>query len=266
MSTTKSTTISFEEKQKIALTLYNAHKQKNRLQHFTSHNLILDQAIGYEIQHLLIDKKIKEDHEQVIGYKISMTSEETQRWFHSNSPVYGALTDTNLSDGVIQLDDLSEPLIEAELMFIFTEDLSLGADEEEILRKSKVAPGLEIPDSRFINWFPNLSLGEIVADQAVAGRIVVGEPVDDLSGIDWKNTKVSLFLDDEKLDEGCSSSVMGNPVHAVSWLSQELALQGKRLTKGMVVSSGTFILPKPLQRGTYKAVFGSLGEVILKVK
>jgi 2-keto-4-pentenoate hydratase len=259
MNTTKSTTISFEEKQKIALTLYNAHKQNNRLQH-------LDKSIGYEIQHLVIDKKIKEDNEQVKGYKISLTSEETQRWFNSDSPVYGTLTTTSISDGVIRLDDLSEPLIETELMFIITEDLSFGADEEEILRKSMVAPGLEIPDSRFINWFPKLSLGEIVADNSVAGRIVVGETVDELSAIDWENIKVCLFLDDEKLDEGYSSSVLGNPIHAVSWLSHELALQGKRLTKGMVVSSGTFILPKPLRKGMYKAVFDTLGEIMLMVK
>ena len=50
-----------------------------------------------------------------------------------------------------------------------------------LLKKTQVAPGIEVPDSRFDDWFPKISLGQVVADSAVAGRIVTGLPLDNVS-------------------------------------------------------------------------------------
>src|SRR5690625_6977611 len=82
---------------------------------------------------------------------------------------------SNLTLWSSQLDNLHAPLIEIELMFIANEHLTKEDDHASILQKMSIAPGLEIPDSRFTDWFPNLSFGKVIADSAVAGKVIVGE-------------------------------------------------------------------------------------------
>src|SRR5699024_11267851 len=107
------------------------------------------------------------------GYKISMTSEETQALFESSEPVYGPFTAEQVITEM-SLADYNSPLAELELVFYVNEKLSVTDDAESILSKCTVAPALELPDGRYNNWFPNISKYEVVADCAVAGAVVIG--------------------------------------------------------------------------------------------
>lgn len=254
--------------QKCACALYEACIQGKPIECFSKGNINLTLEEGYEIQDLVIKKKIEDNGENTKGYKLGLTTKETQRIYNTESPFYGTLTNTNIiSNEVMNIEDLFEPfVIEMELMFIIEEDLSYMADEQEILEKTKIAPGIEIPDGRYENWTQNKDLASILADTGVTGRIVVGKPVKYSSINDLKDIKAILYLDDKKLDEGCGSVVLGNPINSMIWLVNKLSMQGKKLTKGMIVSSGTMIMPKPLIRGKYKAEFSGIGEITLKVK
>lgn len=225
----------------------------------------ISKSDAYNIQHQVTEKKAHIKKDKLIGYKISLTSEETQQLFHSTTPLYGALTHGSLSNGTIEMDNMLSPLIEIELMFIANEDLTTADDHQSILQKMSIAPGLEIPDSRFTDWFPKVSLGQVIADSAVAGNVVVGTPVEGLTYEQMGNVHAELQLNGEKIAEGPSTEVLNNPVHAIQWLIDELAKSGRKITKGMVISSGTFILPKKLQRGEYKVCFEGVGEVSLVV-
>ncbi|ASN06020.1 2-keto-4-pentenoate hydratase [Virgibacillus necropolis] len=245
-------------------TLYNASDLKQPI----SKAIIpenISKSDAYNIQHQITEKKATLKDDKLLGYKISLTSEETQALFHSTTPLYGALTQTSLSDGTIKLNNMQSPLIEIELMFIADEDLSTEDDFQSILQKTSIAPGLEIPDSRFTDWFPNLSFGQIIADSAVAGNVVVGAPVQGLTVEQLGNINAELQLDGEIIAKGSSSEVLGNPVHAINWLIDELAKNGHSIKKGMIISSGTFILPKVLQKGIYQVRFEDVGEVSLHV-
>ncbi|ASK63748.1 hydratase [Virgibacillus phasianinus] len=244
--------------------LYNAYDLKQPISKESVPKNI-SKTDAYEIQRKVTDKKAKLNKDKLIGYKISLTSEETQELFHSTTPLYGALTQTSLSNGTIKLESMLSPLLEAELMFIANEDLSTQDNAESILQKMRIAPGLEIPDSRFTDWFPNLSFGQVIADSAVAGSVVIGEFVQGLSFEQLGNIHGTLQLDDEIIAEGSSTEVLGNPVHAIEWLIEELAKTGQAIRKGMVISSGTFILPKVLKEGTYHVHYENVGEVSLQV-
>lgn len=225
----------------------------------------LDKASAYRIQHLVTEQK-EAAGEKLQGYKISLTSKETQNLFASDSPLYGALTGPAISEGIIELDSMLSPLLELEVVFIAKEELLPNDDVEAILRKTDVAAGIEVPDSRFEDWFPKVTLGQVIADSAVAGKIVIGERKTDATFESLENIKGTLTFNGEELAAGTSAEVLGHPVHAVKWLIEELALHGRTLQKGMVVSSGTFILPKKLERGLYTASYEGLGEVTLQVK
>lgn len=224
-----------------------------------------DKSAAYSIQKQVTSKKAILNKDPQIGYKISLTSEETQRMFSSETPLYGAFTASNIVEETIELDKMITPLIELELVFIVKEELTTEDDLESILNKVEIAPGLEIPDSRFNDWFPKLSLYQVIADSAVAGKVMIGKPSKKLSMNQLTNMKGTLKFNGEIIGSGTSEEVLGNPVNAVKWLVVELAAHGQTLKKGEVISSGTFIMPKILEKGKYEAEFEGVGELVLNV-
>lgn len=68
------------------------------------------------------------------------------------------------------------------------------------------------------------------------------------------------------LDDGSSATVMGHPINAVKWLLEKLGEHELTLEPGMFVSSGTFIMPKSLEAGTYTGEFEGIGSVQFKVE
>lgn len=250
--------------ERLADTLFDAYINKKQLSK-DQIPAFLEKEKAYGIQHALTAKKAEEANEELKGYKISLTSKETQELFSSETPLYGALTTPALSDGTIELASMISPLIEIELIFIAKEDLSAEDDIETILQKTLVAPGIEVPDSRFEDWFPKLSLGQVIADSAVSGKIVTGQPKEGLRFNELDDIRGSLTFNGQEIASDSSKAVLEHPVYAVKWLTEELAKHGLTVQKGMSISSGTFILPKKLEKGIYKASYEGIGEVSLKV-
>lgn len=226
----------------------------------------IDKDQAYTVQHKVTDMKSQFYNDKLIGYKISLTSEDTQKMFGATSPIYGSLTNTNLSGGSFPLEKLHSPLIEVELMFIANEHLTKADDYTSILQKMSIAPGLEIPDSRFLNWFPNLSAAKVIADSAVTGKVVVGEAVNGMTYEQLGLINASLKHNGEPIAQGASTEVLGNPVHAVKWLLDELAECDRIIEKGMVISSGTLITPQKLTTGNYEASLDHFGTIHLNVE
>ncbi|CAM4342257.1 2-keto-4-pentenoate hydratase [Lacicoccus alkaliphilus] len=242
--------------------LYEAYVEKVPLALGSIGVASLEEA--YQIQEQVLKMKINDNDEILRGYKVSLTSEETQDIFNHDEPLYGALTNKNLINNA-KYSDYNEPKLEMEIAFLVQENLSIDDSEEDIIRKCLIAPGLEIPDGRYKDWFPNASKYEIVADSAVAGGVTFGqsdfstyEKLDDIKGV--------LTLDGEVIKEGRSSEVMGHPAKAVKWLIGKLHAHGKIVEAGKVISSGTFNLPVELEKGYYEAVYENIGKVSLEVK
>lgn len=54
--------------------------------------------------------------------------------------------------------------------------------------------------------------------------------------------------------------------HAVKWLLEKIGEHELTLEPGMFVSSGTFVMPKPLEVCTYTSEFEGIGLVQFKVE
>lgn len=208
---------------------------------------------------------------EVGGYKVSLTSKETQDMFDSTEPLYGAeMRDRFLkAPATVNLNDLMEPLVEVEMCFRAKENLSPNDTLEDLMNKTTVAPALEVPDSRFKDWFPSLSKYMVMSDGAVSGLVVYGEEFDTNKFQDVQSLErvsATLYHNDKELKSGKSSEVLGNPLKSLQWLVNKLDEQGKQLLKDQRVSSGTFVLPPSLEKGTWRASFDNgLGNVDLKV-
>lgn len=242
--------------------VYQAYETKKPIA-FIRHDYTIDEKTAYSIQDELIEKLMYLYEAEVAGYKVSMTSKETQAIADTDEPAYGTILSTQIKNSgeTIELSSLFAPLIEPEIMFVLTDDLSPNANEEEILQKSKICAGLEIPDARYKDWFPNFSLADLLCDNTATGLVTLSDPIAPLSLDDFENVKMELFHNGEKISEGISSAVLGNPVSAVAWLSGKLAKKNKVLKKGMIISSGTFISPLTAEKGTYRVTYSSIGAV-----
>lgn len=254
--------------EEFAKALFDAWKSQKPLTEKDWTDSAPDDDSAYRVQ----DQLMKLKDAPVGGYKVSLTSKQTQDMFDSNEPLYGAqLADHFLKAPTsVNLSDLMEPLVEVELAFHAKEDLSPNDSLEDLMNKTTVAPALEVPDSRFKDWFPSLSKYMVMSDAAVGGVVVYGDEFDTslFKTVDaLENVNCTLSHDGKELKSGKSSEVLGNPLKSLKWLVDKLADQGKTLKEDQRVSSGTFVLPPSLTKGTWQASFDNgLGLVSLEVK
>ncbi|MFS0560604.1 2-keto-4-pentenoate hydratase [Terribacillus sp. 179-K 1B1 HS] len=235
---------------------------------FISRQYALTAEQAYEVQEAFASAREGRAGKERKGHKISMTSPATQALFGATEPAYGTLFEDTIHTGDTELElaSMMSPLLEPEIIFVLKEDLSIGAEEEEILEKSVLSAGIEVPDSRFADWFPKFQLMDLICDNGVTGKVVVSDKGrDDLTLAEVEQIKLTLMHDGKEVGTGFATEVMGNPVTSVAWLTQKLADKDKSLKKGMAISSGTFLSPIPLGKGSYEADFGQLGKVKLQV-
>lgn len=262
------TTTTTETETQFAERLFNAYQTQQALTMADFSAAVADEDAAYRVQEKLTVLK----NQPVGGYKVSLTSEQTQKMFDAHNPLYGAQVSSHFlaAPTTVRLSQLMDPLVEVELVFKAKETLSADDQLEDLLRKTTVAPGLELPDSRFADWFPDLPKNLVVADAAVGGLVVYGHEVDTdqcfKSVDDVATPHCRLTHDGEELKTGVASEVLGNPLKSLHWLVGKLAAQGKTLTAGQRVSSGTFVLPPHLTAGHWQADFDhDLGQVQLDV-
>ncbi|WP_125587999.1 2-keto-4-pentenoate hydratase [Companilactobacillus jidongensis] len=257
-----------EKEAELTQALYNSWKTQNPLNEDEWSYYATDDETAYRVQ----DELTRLKNESVGGYKVSLTSQQTQDMFSSNEPLYGAQLTSHFlhAPTSVNLSDLMEPLVEVELCFRAKEELNANDTLEDLLNKTTVAPALEVPDSRFKDWFPSLSKYLVMSDAAVGGLVVYGDEFDTklFQTVDaLENVNCTLLHDGKELKSGKSTEVLGNPLKSLKWLVDKLATQHKTLRKNQQVSSGTFVLPPTLTKGVWQARFDNgLGNVDLDVK
>lgn len=205
----------------------------------------LDLATGYAVQRLQ-----RPGLGRPVGWKLGVTSRAKQRQVGVDAPIYGFLA----SDHVL---DLGEPLTtaehinprcEPEIVFVLGSDLA-GAHvttTEVLAATAGVAVGIEVIDSRFTDY--RFTMPDVVADNASAGRYVVGAPVHP-DGIDLRLVGVVLEHDGDVVATASGAASLGHPAAAVAWLVRALAAAGEGLRAGDVVLSGGLTAAVPVGPG-----------------
>jgi 2-keto-4-pentenoate hydratase len=228
----------------------------------------IDARSAYRVQDR-VNRELWGSDTSIGGFKVALASDNAQKVFGANEPVFGALPPSRvLRDGAVTLD-LGEffcPVVEPELVFIADEDLSPAASLDEVLAKCRVAPGIEVPDSRYKGWYPlpHDDLGDLIADNAFAGNIVLLEPGVAADSVDLAAVSVELLVDGISAGFGQGSLVLGNPAKAVVWLSLKLGQMGRSIRRGQIISAGTLMPPVIAKPGVFEARFADLGSALIK--
>ncbi|HEX5089437.1 MAG TPA: fumarylacetoacetate hydrolase family protein [Nocardioides sp.] len=209
----------------------------------------LDLETGYAVQRLL-----REGRGPLVGWKLGVTSRAKQQQVGVDSPIYGFLAGDHVLDPGEPLvtGEHIAPRCEPEIVFVMGRDLAgTRVSATDVLAATAgVAVGIEVLDSRYTDY--RFTMPDVVADNASAGRYVVGTPVPP-GGIDLRLVGVVLEHNGEVVATASGAASLGHPASAVAWLARSLAGSGEGLRAGDIVLSG----------GLTAAVQVSAGDVVV---
>lgn len=255
-----------ERLQKLADRLKEAERTRQAIAPLTGEmgDFTVDDA--YKVQLLLVRDKAGQDN-RVAGKKIGLTSLAMQNLLGVFEPDYGHLFSSMevVDGGLIRLDELMQPKVEAEIAFLLKKDLAgPGVSVSEVLRATEaVAPSLEIVDSRIRDW--KIKIQDTVADNASSARFVLGGRLTRVDGLDLSLTGLVFKKNGGVLGTAAGAAVLGHPAAAVAWLANKLAQYEITLKAGEVVLSGAFTAAvAPGAGDCFEACFDRLGSVSVR--
>jgi 2-keto-4-pentenoate hydratase len=180
----------------------------------------------------------------VIGHKVGCSSEQSQRLVNSPGPIAGSLFRDALwnQPATISARRFFVAGVEAEFGFRLGADLPARSTpysrEEVSAAVDAVVPLIEICDTRLSEWRTR-RIEEITADNAFNGGVVVGAAFEAWRSLDLATHAVTLAIDGERKGEGTGALVLGHPLIALTWLTNELSRRGSGLRAGELVAAGT---------------------------
>ena len=225
----------------------------------------IDVVDAYEIQLLNIRRRL-EAGAGVRGHKVGLSSKAMQDMMGVNEPDYGhLLTDMAVSsDEPVPAERYCFPRVEVEVAFVLGETLpGAGCTEDDVLRATEyVAPAIELIDSRIADW--DIRIADTIADNASSAGFVLGPERVSPSDVDLRSIEAVLMRNGEKVAEGRSDAVLGNPVTAVAWLADKVAGFGVTLEAGHVILPGSVHRAIDVHPGdAFVADFEGFGSVSL---
>ena len=230
---------------------------------------------GYAVQALLEERTAS----PLFGWKIAATSTAGQAHINVTGPLAGRL----LCEKVIDLSSVARSakeetakaelpfgvnhmrVAEAEFAFRMGRDLPPRPQpysvDEVLAAVETLHPAIEVPDSRFDD-FTTVGAPQLIADNACAHLFVLGPAAD----VDWRALDLvehrAIGAAGDLTREGKGANVLGDPRVALTWLVNELSGLGITLKAGEVVTTGTCLVPLPIQPGSEIDMdFGVLGRV-----
>ena len=245
-----------------AAILWQHWQQRTRIDHLPPECRPVDRAAGYSAQKEIV----KFSGQDVVGWKIAATSAAGQKHIGVDGPLAGPLLANRvLPDGAtVPLDGNIMMVAEAEFAFKFARALPARSNpytQDEVLAAvDSLHPAIEVPDSRY-NDFVKVGAPQLIADTACADWFVLGAP----TSVNWRSRdlvahEVGVYRNGENVATGSGLNVLGDPRVALAWLVNELRTYADGITAGQFVTTGTCVIPVPIQHGDKVRVdFGDFG-------
>ncbi len=225
-------------------------------------------AEGYEVQDRLVLMLLDRYGGHPVGYKIACTSELAQKALGVDGPFFGTLLShsTHGSPATLRAADYLVRCAEAEFGFEIAADVPAGPTYTAEAIKDFIAaaiPSIEIVDHRYHNW-QTVGAPSLLADNAIHGVWVPGEPFAAWHGLDFATHPTALTVNGDRTLTGSGAAVLGNPLSVVAWLANELPRYGRQLRAGDRVTTGVTTSIYLAQSGDrLDADFGLVGRASL---
>ena len=229
----------------------------------------MDMDDAYAIQHALVQRKLAAG-EQIIGWKIGLTSKAMQSALNIDIPDSGVLFDTMHFDNgaYIPKGRFIQPRVEAEIAFVMKFGVSGANVTADDIRAATdyVVPSLEILDTRILRQDPNTGRARIIvdtiSDNAANAGVVLGTKKHRIGDTDLRWVGAIVSRNGEVEETGLGAGVLNDPVESMVWLVRRLAQYGQGIRAGDIVLSGSFIRPIECPSGSQiHADFGGFGSL-----
>jgi 2-keto-4-pentenoate hydratase len=193
---------------------------------------------------------------KVIGYKAGLTSKTAQDQLGVPNPVFGfLLSKMILPDGsTVPADFGPRPLFEADMLVTVRDDgINQARTVTDVVKHlSTLQPFIELPDLVLAQGEP--MTGPVIVAINVGARLgVVGDPVPVLTTPEFVNAladmQVTLTADGAEISKAPGKAILGHPLNAVLFISDEVQRRGGRLKAGDILSLGSFSRLTPPKSG-----------------
>jgi 2-keto-4-pentenoate hydratase len=197
---------------------------------------------AYAIQHRVVSALAAQTSGECIGFKAACTNDIAQAALQIDRPVFGRLMSQTTSPSGVTLPaaEFTHRVIEAEFAFRVGADVGPvdGGHTPATIAEhiDALVPAIEIVDHRYESWA--VGALRIVADNAIHGWWVRGEPVAEWRDHDLAAATVSVTRNGELVTTGSGAAVLGHPLNVMAWLADELPGFGLRLRRGDLVTTG----------------------------
>ena len=125
------------------------------------------------------------------------------------------IDDMFVEDGdEVPVESLLQPRVVAEIAFVMARDLAgPGVTTVDALTAvGGVLPAIEVVDSRIADWRGQLA--DTVADNASAGRVVLGSRITPATAVDLRLAGMLLYRNGSPVESGAGAAALGNPADA----------------------------------------------------
>jgi 2-oxo-3-hexenedioate decarboxylase/2-keto-4-pentenoate hydratase len=109
-------------------------------------------------------------------------------------------------------------------------------------------PAIEIVDDRYEKW-QTIGAPTLVADDFFAAGCVLGTPVARAAAPDLLEVVGCAIVNGIEVSRGTGADVLGHPHHALAWLANHLAAEGRGLHAGQIVLTGSLVKTLWLEAG-----------------
>ena len=235
----------------------------------TPHSLEDAYAIQAAFQQLLT-----QTHGPIVGHKIALTTPVMQKMVGFDEPIAAAVMKKTVhhTPAQVRLSDFGRLGVECEIAVQIAHDLP--ADRAPYTRASvaeaigAVMPAFELVDDRHADYTKIAdNILTLLADNAWNGGIVLGSPLTAWQSLDLAAIHGTMRINGKVIGEGDGRDVLGHPLDALAWLASTLATQGKTLSQGMVVMTGSVVATKFVSQGDrVQLMMEGLGKVELGVE
>jgi 2-keto-4-pentenoate hydratase len=220
-------------------------RNRSRLNSLPAELAPQDEAEGYRIQRAVHDLLLPHAG-AMVGYKIGCTSKVMQQYLNIPHPCRGGVFARGVHDSGVALrsGNFVRVGVECEIAVRLARDLpasqapfTAAAVAEAI---EAYHPAIEIVDDRYADW-QSLGAPTLLADDFYAAGCVLGKPVARSDAPDLISVVGRAIVNGAEVGRGTGADVLGHPHNPLAWLANHLAEQGKRLSAGQIVLTGSLV-------------------------
>jgi 2-keto-4-pentenoate hydratase len=249
-----------------AQTLATARRNRSALKALPSEAAPRDEAEGYLVQRALHDLLLPGTG-PLVGYKIGCTSKVMQEYLNIPHPCSGGVFARGVQESGVRLRsaDYVRVGVECEIAVQMARDLQPSEEPftaEWVMEAIEAyLPAIEIVDDRYERW-ETLGALTLIADDFFAAGCVLGTPIGRAAAPDMLTITGHAVINGTEAGRGTGADVLGHPHHALAWLANHLAQEGKGLHRGQIVLTGSLVKTVWLKAGDHVVMeLEGLGKV-----